>query len=79
MLSATRHGTTVAWVVGWLVILGVIALALAAAALMDVRSRRMGITLDPERIRERRKAVNREMRQAILMRKAHPRDRDQDR
>ena len=63
----------------WLVILGIIALALAAAALMDVRNKRMGITINPERIRERRKEMNREMRQSILMRKIHPRDREQDR
>ena len=68
-----------AGVVVWLVILGIIALALVAAALMDVRNKRMGITINPERIRERRKELNREMRQSIMMRKIHPRDRDEER
>jgi hypothetical protein len=71
----------VAGVVVWLIILGIIALALAAAALMDVRNKRMGITIDPQRIRERRLEQRREVRRAIspLSRKLHPPDRDRDR
>lgn len=63
----------------WLVILGIVALALAAAALMDVRNKRMGITIDPQAIRERRLEQKREVRRAIspLSRKLHD-DRDRD-
>jgi hypothetical protein len=52
----------------WLVILAIVVLALAAAALMDARNKRLGITIDPEAIRQRRKEQSREVRRSLLTR-----------
>ena len=49
-------------------ILAIVVLALAAAAWMDARNKRLGITIDPEAIRQRRKEQTREVRRSLISR-----------
>ena len=52
----------------WLVVLGFVVTALVAAALIDLRFKRLGITIDAQSLHERRKEHSRAVRRSLLPR-----------